>query len=118
MVGFRSDNFLVEMLDTHRIISILKGRVFGKGMGRNIAHGFKNSGCVRQMSPEKVAERLTFCAQPNASPMNIAKDSNLKIPKLLYHFSTLDGGESMRRTVITVKVLGPAVSKMQSILVL
>ena len=69
---------------------------------------------IGEVSREKVAARLTFCAQFNASDMSIARDSNLKIPKLLYHFSALGGGETRQ----PVKVLGPAVSKMQSILVL
>ena len=77
MVGFRSDKFLMEMLDTHRIISILRGRVFGKGMARNIAHGFENSGRVRQMCRGKVAERLTFCAQFDASELKKATSRSL-----------------------------------------
>ena len=48
-------------------MSIVEGRFFGKGAGRKIAHGFENCGCVRQMCHEKVAERLTFCAQFNES---------------------------------------------------
>ena len=67
MVGYRSDSFLVKMLDADEIMSIVEDRFLGKGAGRKIAHGFENWGCVRQMCHEKVAERLTFCAQFNES---------------------------------------------------
>ena len=46
MVGFRSDSFLIEMLDAHGIMSNFGGGVFGQGMGRSIAHGFENWGGV------------------------------------------------------------------------
>ncbi len=79
MMGYRSDSFLVEMLDVHGIMSIGEGRVFGKGVGRNI-HSCENWGRARHMSRGKVAERLTFCAQSNESDMSMARDSNLKMP--------------------------------------
>ena len=57
MVGYRCGIFLVEMLDAHGTMSNFGGEVFGEGMGRSIALGFKNWGSIRHMCREKVAER-------------------------------------------------------------
>ena len=86
MVGYRCGIFLVEMWDVHGIMNIVGGRVLGKVWGEILLMALR----IGEVSREKVAERQTFYTQFNASDMSIARDSNLKIPKLLSHFFRIE----------------------------